>query len=219
MWQLFRRVNYKFPVYSISTALPKSSKFQVLFEDEHLIAINKPAHMLSVPGRGEVALSSRLPRSDEWRSCIVAAQNILWLQKEFPLSPISKSVLAQIVGRDNVPRTASGFATFIKKTFTTKLKNMQGGIFENASEVVDLIAKELWGIICAADELLHSVPYESIPQDVISIATILTEELGVKVFHVHRLDQETTGVLVFAKHSIAAEGLCKQFRDRNVSVY
>lgn len=47
---------------------PSHEKLDILFQDEHLIAVNKPAGLLSVPGRGE-----------DKQDCMVSR-----LQKEFP---------------------------------------------------------------------------------------------------------------------------------------
>lgn len=46
---------------------------------------------------------------------------------------------------------------------------------------------------------------------------ILRDQIGQKVFPVHRLDRKTAGVLVFALHSEATKLLAKQFSDRTTT--
>jgi len=47
----------------------------------------------------------------------------------------------------------------------------------------------------------------------------LSEDLGESVFLVHRLDKVTSGVMIFARHSLAAAKLSALFRERQVNKY
>jgi 23S rRNA-/tRNA-specific pseudouridylate synthase len=57
---------------------------------------------------------------------------------------------------------------------------------------------------------------DNIPTHLIS-ATDLAEKISkCKVFNVHRLDMETSGVILFAKTEESSAELCRQFRDHEV---
>lgn len=174
-------------------------RFQILYDDNDLIAVNKPAEMLSVPGRGEVALGTMLPRSEEWIASIVATYNIPRVFKK--LSPVSLDILKSLLGKLNVPRNEKSFKNYLSVCCHVKNTTVQD---------------ELWCAISQVDEALHKVPISSIQKKDLSVSTMLSAELGIKLYTVHRLDLETTGVLVFAKHPEAAEGISKQFRFREV---
>lgn len=52
--------------------------------------------------------------------------------------------------------------------------------------------------------------------DDVPLLQALRDQLGERLYPVHRLDRATSGVLVFAKSSSAAAGLCAQFAGRSV---
>ncbi len=71
----------------------------------------------------------------------------------------------------------------------------------------------------ANDVMENNLPILYEDADVIAIAKpsgILTTELHYGVGYVHRLDRDTSGVLVFAKNQIAYDYLRKAFHDRDV---
>jgi tRNA pseudouridine32 synthase / 23S rRNA pseudouridine746 synthase len=77
-------------------------------------------------------------------------------------------------------------------------------------------------ILYEDDEIIAiDKPYNisSIPErdrSVKSVLPILEKELKQKLFVVHRLDKEVTGVMLFAKNAAAHKYLNKEFFDRNV---
>jgi 23S rRNA-/tRNA-specific pseudouridylate synthase len=171
---------------------------EVLFEDEHFVAINKPANILSVPGNGEASLLVRLPRKDQWSAAIVAAK----YSKTIEMSEAARSMLSELAFRHNVPRRHQQFVSFTKRSLTV---HDDGAI------------EEAWNAVTTADRLLHTVPYEKIKDEDMSIQTLLSKQYGTRVYPVHRLDLETTGILLFAKTASAAGSFGRQFRERLVS--
>lgn len=143
--------------------------FQILYEDDDIIAVNKPAEMLSVPGRGEVALGTGLPRSEEWIASIVATHNIPRVYEK--LSPDALDVLKGLVGKLNVPRNERSFKNYLRV-----------GCHVRDSGTQD----ELWAAISALDEELHKVPVSAMQERDLSVATVLSDQLGVKLYIVHR---------------------------------
>jgi 23S rRNA-/tRNA-specific pseudouridylate synthase len=53
--------------------------------------------------------------------------------------------------------------------------------------------------------------------EAVSVNKALEEKLGQKIWVVHRLDRDTSGVLCFAKNEEAHKGLSKQFQEHSVS--
>ena len=122
-----------------------------------------------VPGRGEVALSCRLPKNEKWRSAIVAVNNIPSVHKK--LSSTSNLVIKQLIERDNISRKQKSFLKTIRKNFP---------------DANDEVKNELWDAISEMDKKLYAVPYNTINRSDLSVATMLSEELGYKVHVVHR---------------------------------
>jgi len=140
-----------------------------LYEDQDIIAVNKPAEMLSVPGRGEVALGSGLPRSEEWIGSIVATANIPRVYKK--LSSDAVPILNGLLGKLNVPRNERSFKNYLRV----------GCHVRNTS-----VQDELWRAISGVDDELHKVPLATIRDRDMSVATALSAQLGLKLYVVHR---------------------------------
>lgn len=164
-----------------------ATQFHVLYEDEHFIAINKPYNVLSVPGKVEVFLGSRLPRSEEWICSIVAVNNIPNVYDK--LSSSSRDILSHMVGKCNIPRKENGFYKYLQNNFYSKgeRKDITKPVV-NTVEKLDICMNELWNSIIAVDKMLHEVSIDKIPQDERSVATILSHELNCKLYHVHRYE-------------------------------
>ena len=55
-----------------------------------------------------------------------------------------------------------------------------------------------------------------ISEDTVFVVQLLRDQLGQRVYPVHRLDRATSGVLIFGKTSEAAGLLGEQFMDKSV---
>lgn len=53
-------------------------------------------------------------------------------------------------------------------------------------------------------------------EDRVSVAQALAEQLGQRIFPIHRLDRATSGVLIFGKTAAAAGALAEHFREKTV---
>ncbi len=73
--------------------------------------------------------------------------------------------------------------------------------------------EELVAINKPAGILVHPT---RISEDTLTILPLLRDQLGGKMYPVHRLDRGTSGVLVFGKNSMSASSLNRQFRERAV---
>jgi len=209
---------------------------EVLYDDAHLLAIYKPCGMLSVPGgksettkthhqeeasatlvgaaagegEGEdgeeeetqlVESSSWVSRSEQWTRAIAAAATSGRGGED---EEETRAVLRLLQQQKQVaPRKHKVFLSFLSRVL--KVKDQARG------ELV-------WRAICKADEELHSPKLANLSSSSASASDLATLLLngGHKVYHVHRLDMETSGVLLFAKTSESCAEMSRQFRDREV---
>jgi tRNA pseudouridine65 synthase len=69
-----------------------------------------------------------------------------------------------------------------------------------------------------AGMLVHRTPLEKDPEALVAMV-ILRDQIGQKVYPLHRLDRPTSGVLLFAKSSEAASRLQPAFADHRIQKY
>eukprot|EP00605_Chrysophyceae_sp_TOSAG23-4_P002265 GSChrysophyteH1.ASY1.ANO1.2509.1 assembled CDS len=167
----------------------------ILYEDDDLIAVNKPANMLSVPGNTSV--EKRSPRQTEWLSSISHAAAAASIDDDACTSS-ARAILQLFAdnGKGNVPRKEKQFKSYIQRNHRT-ISAAIGGDFTSCSE--SLLAR-LWDMVSEADDSLYRKAYEHCRK---------------RMYVVHRLDQATSGVLLFAKSQPVAGHLSKQFREHN----
>jgi hypothetical protein len=172
---------------------------RILLEDEEIIVLSKPANMLAVPGR-EMRLPAK-PRSQQWQDVIrYVADNASPL---LAISEIFHNIIPKVTKLgETVPRQK-------EKMFM---------LFDRLSKgQCNLELKEqIWKELLDADRMINDFDVTTLPERLLSAADFADSVTGNKVFHVHRLDQETSGILVFAKTSLAASILSKQFREKEV---
>jgi 23S rRNA-/tRNA-specific pseudouridylate synthase len=172
--------------------------YQVLYQDADIVAIAKPYGALSTPGR-EFRVKA-VPRSEEWANSILE----LCLRKRVDAAASETySNAVEILRRQArvVPRQKEKFLSLLERT--ARLKD-------------DVVKERIWNDVVHLDKELHALDPDSLPDHLFSAADFASQITGETVYHVHRLDQETSGVLLFAKSSVAASVLSKQFREREV---
>ena len=171
-------------------------KLCLLYEDSSIILVDKPPNVLSVPGKSAKPFTKF--RHDQWEDAIrMAAEG----QFDTPNSDCQRH-LRQLVSTTSTPRKESRFYNHISKSI----------------KVVDIALQQaMWKRISDADKLLNKQPFEEIPNHLVSTADLVERHCGHKVFIVHRLDMETSGVILYAKTEASASELCRQFRDREVT--
>ncbi len=70
--------------------------------------------------------------------------------------------------------------------------------------------------IVVIDKIAKLLVHPSPKKEKITLISILEKKLKIKVFPCHRLDRETTGLLIFAKDKIAQENIMWQFAGGRV---
>jgi hypothetical protein len=123
---------------------------------------------------------------------------------------------------DNVPRKEERFKRYLSRVCRIQDESLQMELFKE---------------IQAMDDAMHRIPLDRIPEHLLSasdVASFLSEEyakskasssselmqppaqVSHQVHHVHRLDMETSGVLMFAKNEHISSVLDAQFRNHEV---
>jgi 23S rRNA-/tRNA-specific pseudouridylate synthase len=173
---------------------------RILFNDEGLIAVDKPPHVLSVPGRLHRVDGHFTPRNVQWTNAILelAAR---YDRDEDHSSPLVFAAAKLIKGKHTVPRQKSKFVRYLERV--AKLSDKA-------------VVEKVWRDLDELDQSLNRFDSQSLPTELYSAADFAGNVTKSKVFHVHRLDQETSGALLFAKASEIASELSLQFRDRQV---
>lgn len=163
----------------------------ILYEDAHIIAVNKPWNMLSVPGKPEAAIMR--PRHEEWRAAVTAAHEATKGLPSIPCEAVLQRISAEPL---NVPRKEKKFYDYLRRTFQVR----------DAA-----IAAEAWNYVNIVDKQMNFPPIDLSKANI--SATEIVRSNHSKVLNVHRLDCETSGVLLMALTEDASAHLSSQFRD------
>lgn len=113
-----------------------------------------------------------------------------------------KPVLEHLTRLVSIPRKRKYFSTFLERSCRVEDEKLSEEIYDN---------------IVLKDEEMHSQKLKELPLDRVSITHLSEEYCGHRLFQVHRLDMETSGIIVQAKHESACAELCRQFRERMVN--
>lgn len=180
-----------------SLPLPRLS---VLYDDEHLVVVDKPSGMLSVPGKIKKG-SYVQPRHQQWLTVI---NNAADRSNELFEGLNAKGVLIDVINKmkniESIPRKEKLFTAYVKRMY--KIND-------------DEIIANIWKVLAEIDESLNKRDLADVPTELISASEIIASMCNIKtVYNVHRLDMDTSGILVFAKNAEICNLLGKQFRDR-----
>jgi 23S rRNA-/tRNA-specific pseudouridylate synthase len=178
------------------------STLRIIFNDEQLVAVDKPPGMLSVPGREKRKEVTSLTRSQEWS--VVVSTLLAHLKRENSLSPLVAILHVLNEQRGRVPRQDQKFIRYAQR------------IMKNQCSKED--AQQLWLRLSSLDRSMYGTLPEEFPAELISASDIMEKQFNQRLFHLHRLDQETSGVLMFGKDSKSANYICNQFREHQVSL-
>ena len=184
----------------------------VVFEDDEILVVVKPAGMLAVPGLEAQLLSESAvggatltPRAEQWVQSMRRAKAEAESRSGVP--PEVLKVLEALVGcssqqLQNIPRKREQFMRYLQRARISA----DPPLFE-----------QVWALLQEVDGELHRPRYEAIPSHLVSAADIAAAQSKLnKVLPVHRLDMETSGLLIFAKTDSACADLCRQFREHLV---
>lgn len=169
--------------------------YDIIYEDDFIVAVNKPANVLTVPGK-DLSITEFIPRNQKWTDSVLCVIN------DGNLNEHHRSVLERMVSQSSMPRGKTKFLSYFQRL--SKI--------DDESEL-----NELWTKIEKVDFSMHfSLPAKNKEEHLVSMCEVLEDKYNQKLFHIHRLDQETSGLVIFAKTELAASLFCKLFHDRKV---
>lgn len=189
---------------------PSHPRLPIVYQDESLLVVDKPGGMLSVPGREAQQLKllgGGTSRQEQWTAAVQAAGKRLPPPDSNMEAVTAALKLLGSRNDRNIPRKRELFINYVHRV----LKLGQHGSSSSSS-----IGEACWGVVKEVDGDMHRLAFDDIPGHLKSAADIAGELADGPVFHVHRLDMETSGLLVFAKTEQACAHLSKQFHDHTV---
>ncbi|KAJ1442288.1 pseudouridine synthase [Ochromonadaceae sp. CCMP2298] len=166
-----------------------------------MIALHKPSGMLSVPGKQVADAINAPPRPVQWLAAVRALLQEVGVGGEEGGDAAMADVLGLLSergGRENIPRQEQKFCRYLGRVCRIKDEELQ---------------QRLYRAVLAKDDQMHRVRIDVIPPHLLSAADVASHLAGVQVHHVHRLDMETSGVLLFAKNERTSAALDVQFRE------
>lgn len=190
----------------------------LLYNDEHMIILDKPANMLSVPGKPGNPIEyqyfmntinsnnlkdRKKKRFEEWIDAIKEAKS------HCEKNNVSNEIILtmdQILQHESIPRKKRLFDSFV-------YRNCKLPRNERSTVLIDTV----WNHIVTSDSKLNRQSIDCIPFEYVGVTHLAEKYFGQRLFSVHRLDKETSGLLILAKTDIASSDLCKQFRLRKIS--
>ena len=187
---------------------------RIVYEDTTLMVIDKPSGMLAVPGRESMLLSGNalqgninkgilVSRAEQWAETIKTAREIanargVPTELEDALAKLNECSPQQ---QQNIPRKRVPFIRYLQRIF----KAPDAPRFE-----------AVFAFLQSLDTELHFPKLDAIPNHLVSAVDLAAEHTRCKLYTVHRLDMETSGILVLAKTEAACAELSRQFRERLV---
>jgi 16S rRNA U516 pseudouridylate synthase RsuA-like enzyme len=155
---------------------------------------------VKVQGLGVVTSSGTempRPRSDQW---IQAIEGAMAAHDGQPVGGVLSDLLQHL---SSVPRREEQFKNYLRRVVKVEDEHLRS---------------QAWDAVDAEDNRIR-YPHgfiAGVPDEVLCAADVASEIAGRRVYVVHRLDMETSGVLLFAKTSSACARLNEQFRDKVV---
>ena len=150
--------------------------------------------MLSVPARLDKKVKK--PRQEEWQDAVMKAQ-------AFAKDDTCRAECVKLSGWKCIPRKEFSFYGFLERSIKVTQVTLQ---------------QQIWCAVLDADKYLNRIAISDIPTHLVSAFEILQDRIvdSKPLYIVHRLDCETSGLLLFAKTQSSCVELGRQFRDREI---
>jgi tRNA pseudouridine32 synthase/23S rRNA pseudouridine746 synthase len=220
-------------------SVPEGLRVKVIHHDDHIIVILKPANLRSVPGH---AVSGQKRPREEDKGALSGASDIsrrsgqeAWMEaiRSFA-TPNSSDVIDKYLARLGA---SERYLTSIPrkfKTFCRYLERNRHRIFEsddtegfnpdngNGDQIQENIATSMFVRIEERQQPLLGLPDPTSHEEsalgqlrLLGYADTDESRSNQQLFVVHRLDCETSGVMVFARQALSASCLSQAWRERN----
>ena len=199
--------------------IPVQLRIRVLYVDERIVVIEKPHNLRSVAGNA-AAGSNKRPREEEQKKTAQEA----WIaalesfQEDSGDDETHKWVkkLANSPSLVSIPRKLKPFLRYCKKN---QYRLVPEGEPRLSNSDLENLGTNMQGVIEGRQRSLLNLPeatkHEESAFGQLILMGYATEERPLNLFAVHRLDCETSGVMVFARTKEAASFLGKAWRERD----
>ena len=168
---------------------------ELLHVDGSLVVVNKPRDLLSVPGRHPDApapTKKRKRAGEYWEEALARARD------EASAASLAGRLLNGVGSLASIPRREDKFRAHVQRA-----KGRVGA-------VDDAAVGALWRELDDAAKALAAPDNDEEAPNALDLARVAVGDRDLRP--VHRLDYETSGVLVFARTTAAASALCAAFR-------
>ena len=168
---------------------------ELLHVDASIVVVNKPRDLLSVPGRHPDApapTKKRKRAGEYWEEALARARD------EASAGSLAGRLLNGVGSLASIPRREDKFRAHVQRA-----KGRVG-------DVDDAAVGTLWRELDDAAKALAAPDAGDEAPNALDLARVAVGDRDLRP--VHRLDYETSGVLVFARTTAAASALCAAFR-------
>lgn len=172
-----------------------ASALEILHVDAALVVVNKPRNLLSVPGRhpDKPPPKKKRKRAGEyWEAALTHARDTQ------PETSLAGRLLRGVGALASIPRREDKFRGNVKRA-----RNRVG-------DPDDAAVGALWRELDDAARALAAPDDAGQAPSALDLAQVAAGDRNLRP--VHRLDFETSGVLVFARTTASASSLCAAFR-------
>lgn len=195
--------------------IPLPLRIHIIYQDQDIVVVNKPPHLRTVPGNATEAIttpqqqSSKLTASQAWKQVL----------RQYPTRIITEpqddidTFLCHIAQVDSyakcLPHKWKAFQSFVKRNWHKYGAN----IFAEKDPIETILPQIFQRLTEAQRRLLPQATQHE--ESVLGQLLLLFPKTVTTNWHiVHRLDCETSGLLVVARTSTAAAALCRAWRER-----
>jgi len=203
--------------------IPCERRIRVLHLDSSIVIVEKPCNLRSVPGNLHAVDSNQSPRTQKtsqeaWIAALESFKEEIDIDHD-DLIDQWLSRLAKSCNLASIPRKSKPFIRYWERNRYKVVSKVDPN--SPGDDDVETVAKNVYNRALKRQRSLLNLPEatageESAYGQLIMLLDI--EQDDDNLFVVHRLDCETSGVMVFARTCRAASFLCKAWRTPNNQV-
>lgn len=222
------------------TSVSEGLRVRVLYQDEHIIVINKPANLRSVPGHATpLAVSGqKRHREDEGTSSGSTLSRRTpqeaWVEaiRSFSTQKVNDDEIDKYLARlgesekslASIPRKYKPFCRYLERSRQRifEIGDVKGIAPKKGDAIPEEVAKTMFIRIEERQGPLLGMPEPTSHEEsamgqlrLLGYADIDESRSNQQLFVVHRLDMQTSGVMVFARGGSGASFLSRAWRERD----
>jgi tRNA pseudouridine32 synthase/23S rRNA pseudouridine746 synthase len=221
-------------------SVPEGLRVKVIYHDDHIIVVFKPANLRSVPGH---AVSGKKRSREEDKGTLTGASDPsrrtgqeAWMEaiRSFAIQNTSSEEIDKYLARLGASERYLTSIPRKYKTFCRYLERNRHRIFEsddikgfnpdigNGDQIQENVATSMFVRIEERQRPLLGLPDSTSHEEsalgqlrLLGYANTDESRSNQQIFVVHRLDCETSGVMVFARRALGASFLSQAWRERD----